>query len=103
MKLGPAQVRGVLGPVSFNRQQARRAWEIALRLKEQGNRLGVLHGITKGLAENASDLEILEREIQAAAKVLASATGIRATSLEQFIDELESYGTGVTYLRAWQV
>jgi hypothetical protein len=42
------KARGVPGPVSFNRQQARRAWEISLRLKEQGPRLGVPQTITKG-------------------------------------------------------
>ena len=86
----------------FDRRHAAIAWQVALRLKEQGNRLGVPHGITKGLPENAADLEILEREIQAAAKALANATGIRVTSLEQLIDQLESYGSGVTYLRPWQ-
>jgi hypothetical protein len=65
--------------------------------------LEIPHGITKGLLENTADLEILEREIQAAAKALAGAAGIRAASLEQLIDQLESYGTGVTYLRPWQV
>jgi hypothetical protein len=61
---------GVPG-AGFDRRQATRAWEIALGLKEQGHRLGVPHGITKGLPESSADLEILEREIQAAAKALA--------------------------------
>jgi hypothetical protein len=73
-----------------------------LRLKEQGARLGVPHGITQTLPESAVGLEMLEGQIQVAAKRLASATGISTSSLEGLIDELERYGTGVTYLRAWQ-
>ena len=88
--------------VGFDRRQAARAWEVALRLKEQGNRLGVPHGITQSLPESALALEMLEGQIQVAAKRLANATGVTATSLENLIDELERYGTGGTYLRRWQ-
>lgn len=70
------KARGVPGPVSFNRQQARGAWEISLRLNHH-----------ERLAENTADLEILEKEIRAAGKALASATAIHATSLEQLIDQ----------------
>ena len=98
----PARVRGVPGPAHLDRRRAARAWEIALRLKEQGNRLGVAHGINQSLPESARDLGSLEVEIQIAAKRLAAATGISATSLENLIDELGRYGSGVTYLRAWQ-
>jgi hypothetical protein len=98
---------GVLGshsflPMDFDKRQAARAWEIALRLKEQGNRLGVDHGISRGVPESALALEMLEGQLQAAARRLAAATGLSATSLENLIDELERYRTGVTYLRAWQ-
>jgi hypothetical protein len=54
--------------------------------------LEIPHGITKGLLENTADLEILEREIQAAAKALAGAAGIRAASLEQLIANLRATG-----------
>ena len=60
------------------------------------------HGITQSLPESALALEMLEGQIQAAARRLAAATGVTATSLENLIDELERYGTGVTYLRPWQ-
>jgi len=86
----------------FDRRHAARAWEVALRLKEQGNRLGVPHGITQSLPESALALEMLEGQIQVAAKRLAVATGVTATSLENLVDELERYGTGGTYLRRWQ-
>ena len=86
----------------FNRQQARRAWEIALRLKEQANRLGIAHDISQSLPESALALEMLEGQIQVAAKRMAKATGISAASLEDLVDELERFGTGGTYLRRWQ-
>ncbi len=73
-----------------------------MRLKEQGNRLGVPHGITQSLPESALALEMLEAQIQVAAKRLANATGIHAASLEGLIDSLEHYGVGVTYLQRWQ-
>ena len=76
--------------------------EIAVRLKEQGLRLAVLHGISQSLPESALDLQSLRREIQVAAKRLGPATGVIATSLENPIDEVERYGTGGTYLRPWQ-
>ena len=46
---------------------------------------------------------MLEGQIQVAAKRLAVATGVTATSLENLVDELERYGTRGTYLRRWQV
>ena len=86
----------------FDRRQAARAWQAALRLKEQGARLGVPHGITQSLPESSLALEMLEGQIQVAAKRLAVATGVTATSLENLVDELERYGTGGTYLRRCQ-
>ena len=88
--------------MSFDQRQAARAWKVALRLKEQGARLGVHHGITQSLPESALALEMLEGQIQVAAKSLANATGIHAASLEGLIDGLERYGIEGTYLRRWQ-
>jgi hypothetical protein len=99
--LGPAQVRGVPGPVSFSRKQAGRAWEIALRLKEQGNRLGAHQGISQSLPESALDPHVLEGQIQLAARRLEAATGVTATSFI-LIDKLEHFGSGGTHLRLWQ-
>jgi hypothetical protein len=73
-----------------------------LRLKEQGARLGVPHGITQSLPESALALEMLEGQIQVAARRLANATGIHAASLEGLIDALERYGIGGTRLQRWQ-
>ena len=86
----------------FDRRHAALMWQVALRLKEQCNRLGLPHGISQSLPESALALEMLEGQIQVAAKRLANATGISAASLEGLVDELERYGTGGTYLRRWQ-
>ena len=64
--------------LSFDLRHAARAWEVALRLKEQGSRMGMPHGIRQSFPESALGLEVLEGQIQVA-KCLANATGITAT------------------------
>ena len=48
---------------------------MALRLKEQGDRLGIAHGISQSLLESSGDLETLERGKEVFAKRFAAATG----------------------------
>ena len=86
----PAQVRGVQGRLILTGDRPARAWEIALRLKEQGNRLGAHHDISQSLPESALDLQVLEGQIQRAARRLEAATGVTAISLENLIDELDA-------------
>lgn len=90
--------------VPFDRRQAARAWEIAVRLREQVERFGVSHSMPKQPSRDAAELVCLEQEIQISARNLSITLGFSATSLENLIDQLERRGTGQTIaLRAWQV
>jgi hypothetical protein len=93
---------GVPG-AGFDRRQAVRAWEIAVRLREQAARFRVECDIPDAFPESKVGLEALEARIQTTAKRLAVATNICAMSLEGLIDALERYNTGVQIARPWQV
>ena len=87
----------------FDRRQAARAWEIAVRLREQAGRFRVACDIAETFPESKLGLEALEAGIQTTARRLAVATNICAMSLEGLIDALERYNTGVQIVRPWQV
>ena len=89
---------GVPG-AGFDRRQAVRAWEIAVRLREQGARFRLACDIPDAFPESKVGLEALEAGIQVTAKRLAVATNICAMSLEGLIDALERYNTGVQIMR----
>jgi hypothetical protein len=93
---------GVPG-AGLDRRQAVRAWDVAVRLREQAARFRVVCDIPDAFPESKLGLEVLEAGIQKTAKRLAAATNICATSLEGLIDALERYGTGVQIVRPWQV
>jgi len=101
-RYGQPLENGVPG-AGLDRRQAARAWEVALRLKEQAIRLRVDHDITHKLPESAQELRGLEEQIQATAKRLALTTNIHALTLEALVDALERYHTGVQIVRPWQV
>jgi hypothetical protein len=103
-KLGcgqPLQI-GVPG-AGFDRRQAARAWEIALRLREQSARFRVECDIGETFPESGPALERLEQGIRTTARRLSVATNICAMSLEGLIDALERYNLGVQIARTWQV
>lgn len=93
---------GVPG-AGLDRRQAVRAWDIAVRLREQSARFRVECNIPDTFPESKIGLKALEVGIQTTAKRLAVATKICATSLEGLIDALERYNTGVQIVRPWQV
>jgi hypothetical protein len=92
---------GVPG-AGVDRRQAARAWEIAVRLREQAGRFRIQCDIPDAFPESKVGLEALEAGIQVTAKRLAVATNICASSLEGLVDALERYNTGVQIVRAWQ-
>ena len=51
-----------LGRLILTADKAARAWEIALRVKELGNRLGVAHGISQSLPEHERSLDRRRKE-----------------------------------------
>jgi hypothetical protein len=87
----------------FDRRQAVRAWEIAVRLREQAARFRLACDIPNIFPESKLGLESLEAGIQTTAKRLAVAANICAMSLERLIDALERYNTGVQIVRPWQI
>jgi hypothetical protein len=87
----------------FDRRQAARAWEIAVRLREQGARFRVACDIPDAFPESKVGLEALEAGIQTTARRLAVATDICAVSLEGLNDALERCNMGVQIVRPWQV
>ena len=93
---------GVPG-AGFDRRQAVRAWEIAVRLREQATRFRVACDIAETFPESGLALQVLEAGIQTTAKRLSVATNIAAMSLEGLIDALERYNTDVQMIRPWQV
>ena len=93
---------GVPG-AGLDRRQAVRAWEIAVRLREQAARFRVVWDIPDAFPESKLGLEVLEAGIQTTAKWLAVATNICGASLEGLIDALERYNSGVRFVRPWQV
>jgi hypothetical protein len=93
---------GVPG-AGFDRRHAVRAWEIAVRLREQAARFRIACDIPDAFPESKVGLEALEAGIQLTSKRLAVATNICATSLEGLIDALERYATSVQIVRPWQV
>jgi hypothetical protein len=78
----------------IDRRQAARAWEIAVRLREQAARFHVECDIDETFPESALALKRLEQGIQTTARRLAVATNICATSLDGLIDALERYNNG---------
>jgi hypothetical protein len=80
-----------------------RAWEIAVRLREQAARFRVACDIPDAFPESKLGLETLEAGIQTTAKRLAMTVNICASSLEGLIDALERYNSGVQMIRPWQV
>jgi hypothetical protein len=93
---------GVPG-AGFDRRQAARAWEIAVRLRERAARFRLACDIAETFPESTLELEVLEQGIQTTARRLAVATNTRAMSLEGLIDALERYNTGTQIVRPWQV
>jgi hypothetical protein len=93
---------GVPG-AGFDRRQAVRAWDIAVRLREQSARFRVECNIPDAFPESKIGLEALEAGIQTTARRLSVAANICATSLEGLVDALERYNTGVQIMRPWQV
>jgi hypothetical protein len=93
---------GVPG-AGFDRRQAARAWEVAVRLREQAARFRVACDIPDAFPESKVGLEALESGIQTTARRLAVAKNICAMSLEGLVDALERYNTSVQILRPWQV
>jgi hypothetical protein len=87
----------------FDRRQAVRAWEIAVRLREQAARFRLQCDIPDAFPESKVGLEALEAGIQLTAKRLAMTANICASSLEGLVDALERHNTGVQILRLWQV
>jgi hypothetical protein len=87
----------------FDRRQAARAWEFAVRLREQAARFRVACDIAETFPESRLALQVLEAGIQTTAKRLSVATNIAAMSLEGLIDALERYNTDVQMIRPWQV
>jgi hypothetical protein len=80
-----------------------RAWEVAVRLREQAARFRVACDIAETFPESRLALQVLEAGIQTTAKRLSVATNIAAMSLEGLIDALERYNTDVQMIRPWQV
>jgi hypothetical protein len=87
----------------FDFRQAMRAWEIAVRLREQAARFRVACHIAETFLETKLGVQALEAGIQTTARRLLVAGNICATSLEGLIDALERYNTGVQIVRPWQV
>jgi hypothetical protein len=88
---------GVPG-AGFDRRQAVRAWEIAVRLREQAARFRLQCDIPDAFPESKVGLEALEAGIQLTAKRLAMTANICASSLEGLVDALERHNTGVQIL-----